>query len=245
MSVQMVSLHSFLWLSNIPLYMCTTSFLSPGRLYFKFVALLTIHLKIEVTAIDSHTHFTCRLEKTHANRNRPYLLPWWPQYPPLGLSTSILPSSLPFSTAATWKPSKTSHYTQNKIQNPCSMSCQMTHSWVPACLLRLSLLPCFEAPATPIFFSHLKCRILIFTSGPLHMLFCFLGLLFQPFLAHQLPYSSSSLALSLSFFKSSFLPSVLFFFLAPSVVNCSTWDLHCGAKALPSEYICGRIWTYT
>ena len=141
-----------------------------------------------------HTNFTCRHEKTHANRNCAYLLPWQPQYAPLGLSTSILPASHLFSTAATWKPSKASHYTQNKIQNPWSMSCQMPHNWVPACLLRLSLLPCFEAPATPIFFSHLKCMILIFASGPLHMLFSFLGLLFHPFLLCQLP-SSSSLAL--------------------------------------------------
>ena len=125
------------------------------------------------------------------------------------------------------------------------MSCQMPHNWVPACLLRLSLLPCFEAPATPTFFSHLKCMILIFASGPLDMLFSVLGLLFHPFLACQLPSSSSSLAFSL-FLKNilSFLPFFFSFWLHLLVIAACGIFIVVQRPYLQNIYVEGYEYTH-
>lgn len=70
-----------------------------------------------------------------------------------------------------------------------SMSCQMPHNWAPACLLRLSLLPHIDAPATQTFFCHLKYTNLIFCLGAFAYAIPPLPrLLFHPLLASQLSF---------------------------------------------------------
>lgn len=66
----------------------------------------------------------------------------------------------------------------------------MPHNWAPVYLLRLILphpLSFLGALSTLTFFGYFRGIIIIFVSGPLHMLFPLLGFQFYPLSAGQLP----------------------------------------------------------